>query len=239
MEDQPQNPLNAPNPGEKQPQQPVESLSASTPSMSPGSHSDKYPSPHEYPPPPHNSYYPGQPHDEITQRVVFKHIISILPFMFAIFILSIVGIFGIYYVGLNEAEVNKFIPTSYVNIGGVLLVLILIFLFFGVLWIWRRNKIVITDQHIVDIDQMGLFNRIVSTLRLEEIQDISASVKGPMQTVFQYGSIVIQTAGERENFLFDYVPNPYELEHYVLEIRKKYYEPQDEGVKSPPPSTRP
>ncbi len=194
--------------------------------------------PNQHPPvndftPPHNSFYPGQPQDETTQRVVFKHIISIMPFMFAIFILSVVGIIGVYYLGLNEAEINKTVPVAYINLAGFILMIILVFLFVGVLWIWRRNKIVITDEHIVDIDQVGLFNRIVSTLRLEEIQDISASVKGPIQTIFQYGSIVIQTAGERENFLFDYVPNPYELEHYVLEIRKKYYSPDDQGVKSP------
>ncbi len=183
--------------------------------------------------PPKNSFYPGQPQEETTQRVVFKHVISILPFMFAIFILSIVGIIGVYYLGINEAEINKVVPVAYLNLAGFILMLVLVFLFIGVLWIWRRNKIVITDEHIVDIDRVGLFNRVVSTLRLEEIQDISASVKGPMQTVFQYGSIVIQTAGERANFLFDYVPNPYELEHYILEIRKTYYSEDDQGVKSP------
>ncbi|MBA3679453.1 PH domain-containing protein [Candidatus Saccharibacteria bacterium] len=155
-----------------------------------------------------------------------------MPFMFAIFVLSIVSIIGVYYLGINEIEISKYIPTAYIGIISFAFILVLIFLFFSVLWIWRRNKIVITDQHIVDIDQVGLFNRVVSTLRLEEIQDISASVKGPMQTIFQYGSIVIQTAGERANFLFDYVPNPYELEHYILETRKQYYDPDDEGVKS-------
>ena len=168
--------------------------------------------------------YPGQPTDEITQRVIYKHIISILPFIFAILVVSTLTIGGLYYVGANPQIIPSTFPTGLISLAAVVLMALLVFLFFGVIWIWRRNKIVITDQHIVDIDQVGIFNRSVATLRLEEIQDISAEVRGPMQTIFQYGSIIIQTAGERANFLFDYVPDPYELEHYVLEIRKKYYD---------------
>jgi hypothetical protein len=38
-----------------------------------------------------------------------------------------------------------------------------------------------------------------------------------------YGTLIIQTAGERENFVFDYVPDPYKLENYIIELRSKYY----------------
>lgn len=184
--------------------------------------------------------YPGQPNDEITQRVIFKHLISIAPFIFSIFILGIVGIVGVFYLGQNLDETTKYVPIWIINLGGFLFMAMLVFLFFGVIWVWRNNKIVITNEHIVDIDQMGIFNRKVSTLRLVEIQDISASVKGPIQTIFQYGTIIVQTAGERENFLFDYVPNPYELEHYILEIRKKYYEPEFPiAQKNPNPASSP
>lgn len=173
-----------------------------------------------------HAFYPGQPRDEITQRVVYKHIIFILPFVFAIIVLGIVSIVGVYFLGINAEKVAKYVPSALISLAGFLSMVVLVFLFLGVIWIWRRNQIIVTDQHVVDIDQIGLFNRVVSTLRLEEIQDISASVKGPMQTIFQYGSIIVQTAGERENFVFDYVPHPYELEHFILEIRKHYYEPK-------------
>lgn len=172
---------------------------------------------------PSNIMYPGQPSDEITQRVVYKHIISILPFMFTVLVMGIVGIAGAYYIATNPAQVSQYVPETLVSLFGLLYIIILVFLFVGVLWIWRRNKVVITNQHIVDIDQVGLFNRKVSTLRLGEIQDLSADVHGPMQTIFQYGTMMVQTAGERENFSFDYVPHPYELEHYILEIRQNFH----------------
>ena len=176
--------------------------------------------------------YPGQDSAELTQRVIFKHVIFILPFMVALVILAILAVPAIIFISANTDSVSQIIPAPVVFIVELFYIAILVLLLVAVLWIWRRNKVVITDQHIVDIDQLGLFNRKVSTLRLEEIQDISASVKGPLQTILQYGSIVIQTAGERENFVFNYVPNPYELEHYILSIRKKYNLPGDDGVKS-------
>jgi hypothetical protein len=188
---------------------------------------------------PINVMYPGQPSDEITQRVVYKHIISILPFLFSIFVMGIVGIIGAYYLDNNTAQVVKYVPESLVSLGGFLYIIILIFLFVAVLWIWRRNKIVITNQHIVDIDQVGIFNRKVSTLRLGEIQDLSADVHGPTQTIFQYGTIMIQTAGERENFTFDYVPHPYELEHYILETRQNFHGELVEGSLTQEPSSTP
>jgi membrane protein YdbS with pleckstrin-like domain len=176
--------------------------------------------------------YPGQDSAELTQRVIFKHAIFILPFMVALVILAILAVPAIIFISANIDSVSQIVPAPVVFIVALFYISILVLLLVAVLWIWRRNKVVITDQHIVDIDQLGLFNRVVSTLRLEEIQDISASVKGPLQTILQYGSIVIQTAGERENFVFNYIPNPYELEHYILSIRKKYNLPGDDGVKS-------
>lgn len=169
--------------------------------------------------------YPGQPKDEITQKVVYKHIMAIAPILVALVIVLVVIMVGIFFYTQNIGKIETAISSFFVSLGGFGLLIIITFLVIGTVWIWRRNKVIITNQHIVDIDQIGLFNRSVSTLRLEEIQDISASAKGPIQTFFQYGTIVIQTAGERENFVFDYVPSPYDLEHYILQIRKKYYEP--------------
>lgn len=174
-------------------------------------------------------YYPGQPREEITQRVVSKHIMSIIPFLAAIFILAIAGIVGSYYLSVYQASISDALTLTLINLGGFLFMILLVFLFFSILWIWRRNKLVITNEHIVDIDQTGLFNRRVSALRLEEIQDISAKILGPSQTIFQYGTLTIQTAGERKNFIMDYIYDPFELEHYILETRKKYYESDQEN----------
>lgn len=167
--------------------------------------------------------YPGQAHEEVTQRVIYKHIMAIAPILLGMFLLSIVALAGIVFINTNQQQVESFAPSYVVSIAGFILIAVITLLTVSTFWIWRRNKVVITNRHIVDVDQIGLFNRDVSTLRLEEIQDVSAKLNGVLQTTFKYGTLIIQTAGERENFVFDYVPDPYGLENYIIELRAKYY----------------
>lgn len=167
--------------------------------------------------------YPGQTAGEVTQLVVRKHIMAIAPILFAMAILVFIFILGIIVLNQNQKSIESFLPSSVVELIGFLVLFVIVLLTIGTIWIWRRNKVVLTNQHIVDVDQIGLFNRSVSTLRLEEIQDITASTNGLLQHLFGYGTIIIQTAGERENFVFDFVPNPYTVEHKILETRKKYF----------------
>ena len=167
--------------------------------------------------------YPGQPESEITQAVVYKHYMAIAPIVLGIALISLAAIVASFFYNQYAQTLPVNLPDWAVNLAGFLAIAMVLFLSMGTFWIWRRNKVVITNQHIVDIDQIGVFNRTVSTLRLEEIQDIKASVRGPIQTILKFGTIVIHTAGNRENFVFDYMPKPYELEHFILQTRKKYH----------------
>jgi membrane protein YdbS with pleckstrin-like domain len=167
--------------------------------------------------------YPGQAHEEVTQRVIYKHIMAIAPILFGMLLLCVFFIIAIIYINLNVEKVEQFIPPILVTLIGFVVIAVIVMLTVGTFWIWKRNKVVITNKHVVDVDQIGLFNREVSTLRLEEIQDVSAKINGPLQTMLGYGTLIIQTAGERENFVFDYVPDPYKLENYIIELRSKYY----------------
>lgn len=167
------------------------------------------------------STYPGQPSDEITQMVVYKHLMSISPILLGLILVMFCVMGLIIFYNNNQSMFEQFVSSSLISLVGFLLLAFIGLLILGTIWIWRRNKIIITTHHIVDIDQIGLFNRSISTLHLDEIQDISAKINGPLQTIMKFGTIIIQTAGERENFIFDYVPNPYELENYILDTRKK------------------
>lgn len=77
---------------------------------------------------------------------------------------------------------------------------------------------IVTDRRIVDIDQNRLFHRQIDELALEDIEDVSCTVKGFLGTFFTYGSVEIQTAGTKPNFIFDDVPNPREVSQLVLDL---------------------
>ena len=60
----------------------------------------------------------------------------------------------------------------------------------------------------MNVEQAGLFNRVISEQRLVRVQDITSEVRGLFPTFLHYGNVFVQTAGERERFVFEQVPEP-------------------------------
>lgn len=67
---------------------------------------------------------------------------------------------------------------------------------------------VVTNERIINSEQLGLFNRVVSEVKLEQIQDITSEQKGFLETFLTFGDVYIQTAAERERFQFKNIDNP-------------------------------
>jgi hypothetical protein len=75
---------------------------------------------------------------------------------------------------------------------------------------------VITDRRIIAVEQIHFFNRNVAIFRLERLQDIEFTIKGLVQTFFNYGTLSAQTAGHSEaNFKSAGMPNPDELQNII------------------------
>ncbi len=61
-------------------------------------------------------------------------------------------------------------------------------------WIgWHFSVILVTDQRMIHIKQKGLFNRSVVDVGLDKIQNINYQVAGLQQTLFGFGTILVQT----------------------------------------------
>ena len=97
--------------------------------------------------------------------------------------------------------------------------LLFVWLLFCKFWVdYYLDILVVTDKRIVDIEQIGFFNRRVSTVRLEKIQDITIAVRGILGSMLKFGEIRIQSAGEAREFLMKDVPNPYHIKETVLKL---------------------
>lgn len=77
---------------------------------------------------------------------------------------------------------------------------------------------IVTDERILDIDQEGVFMRKVSELPLHRIQDVHVEVKGVFATLFNFGTIEVQTAGTEQRFEFAGIPDPQRVSRQVLEL---------------------
>jgi uncharacterized membrane protein YdbT with pleckstrin-like domain len=80
---------------------------------------------------------------------------------------------------------------------------------------------IITDKRIVNVEQKGLFVRAVSELKFEKIQDVTTEVKGIIPTVLNYGDVYIQTAGEKERFVFRHIGDPYGIKNIIMSLQKE------------------
>jgi uncharacterized membrane protein YdbT with pleckstrin-like domain len=88
--------------------------------------------------------------------------------------------------------------------------------------LYQQNRLQVTDKNLTQILQKGLFNRKVSQLTMANVEDVTADVRGIFATIFNYGSLNIETAGEQMNFKFEYCPKPRYYAKIILEAREKY-----------------
>lgn len=89
---------------------------------------------------------------------------------------------------------------------------------------------IVTRSEIVDIVQEGFFGRKISQLSLLRVQDVSSTIRGILPTLFAYGDVLVETAGEQtDNFLLKAIPNPQEVCAKIMELHDKIVEREDRG----------
>jgi hypothetical protein len=88
---------------------------------------------------------------------------------------------------------------------------------FNVFTRYFLNAWIITNQRIVEIEQQGFFDREVSSLLLNRVQDVTIDTHGLMHSLLDVGDINVQTAGTIDRFTMNNVPNPPELRDIILQ----------------------
>jgi len=89
---------------------------------------------------------------------------------------------------------------------------------FHSLTIYTLSTVVITDRRVIDSDQCGLFDRKVSELHTERIQDVSIHTSGIIETFLKFGDVTVQTAGAEKRFIFHKVPSPEKVKEVIMQI---------------------
>lgn len=60
---------------------------------------------------------------------------------------------------------------------------------------WYFDLMVVTDERMIDIDFYGLIYKNITTAKIDDIQDVTFSVNGPLASLLNYGNVLVQTAG--------------------------------------------
>ncbi|MFP3895634.1 MAG: cyclic nucleotide-binding domain-containing protein [Anaerolineales bacterium] len=142
--------------------------------------------------------------------------------LFWCFIVSVAMLLGFF--GIPQPLVTKLYPYY-----PFMLVPVTIFLV-GLLWWnmvdWGNDLYIVTNDRIVDIDKRPLF---VSEERREAslgmIQHVSLEIPSFVAAAFDYGDVVIQTAGAG-SFTFNRVPNPHDVQNEIFRRLEAFREAQ-------------
>lgn len=161
---------------------------------------------------------------------------------------SSVGLVGIYLVaiaaivaivGLVLAMSPSEFDTSSYNISPALSALILVsatllvLILFTATYIYRQSRLLVTDKSLVQIMQKTLFNRKVSRLSMSNVEDVSEEQRGLISSLFNYGTLTVQTAGTEDNFIFTLCPDPTKLADRIIEARQAYAKAIEEETGHP------
>lgn len=98
---------------------------------------------------------------------------------------------------------------------------------------WGNHWIVSSDS-LTQTVQQGLFRKKSAQLSLEHIEDVTADKHGLLPHLFNYGTVMVETAGESGKFQFQYCPNPTFYAQKILAAKENLSIHGHEKVSSAP-----
>jgi len=142
--------------------------------------------------------------EEAEKVILFlrQHFIVNIPWMLITFFLFITPTV-IFPRLFHAVSLNLMLPTPYYAIGTIF---------------WYLATFGFALARIVDIDFLYLLYKKFSEAELAKIQDIHYTSGGILATIFNYGDVVVETAGEAPNIIFEAIPFPEKVVETIREL---------------------
>lgn len=167
-------------------------------------------------------YFESQEPDEKVVFVIRHHwTILVVPFIVGAVILGLTGIIILIFGSFANITLSAIGETIFTCVISLIFLFTILYVFLS--WLIRYlNVIILTGEHLVEIQQLAVFSRKVSELDLDCIEDASSSQRGFIQTMFHFGDVLIQTAGELPNFNLSGIENPNGIQQKIMETKEAY-----------------
>jgi len=164
--------------------------------------------------------FPSQKSYEKVELFLRRHWLVLFFIYLGFAIMILFGLAGFYlaneFFDLQENNLNltEFLLGLYV--------LSIWYFLFKALTDFYLDTWIVTDHRILEIHQLGLFKRDISELRLSKIQDVTVKIEGLLPTFFNYGIVIIQTAGVIPEFKFEQIPHPQQVKDKILQLYDQF-----------------
>lgn len=100
------------------------------------------------------------------------------------------------------------IPASIFALVSMLLIISAILIMAVSLFVFRNNKLYLTNESVIQRVQISLFSKQEQSVSLASIEDTSYKKSNIMQYIFDYGDVRLSTVGEETTYRLTYVSNP-------------------------------
>ncbi|PIT86248.1 MAG: hypothetical protein COU33_04240 [Candidatus Magasanikbacteria bacterium CG10_big_fil_rev_8_21_14_0_10_43_6] len=165
---------------------------------------------------------------ERVVHVLRRHPLTFIPKILLFIVLAVVplAVYGM---------IDNLFPTLFSSdavfalaiLGGSAYSLGVLLFFYQQFIVFYLDMWVVTNDRIVDVEQLGLFSRTISELDLFRIQDVTTDVHGLFPTLFHYGRVTVKTASSNINIVFFDVARPNDIREELIQLshedRKFHY----------------
>lgn len=172
--------------------------------------------------------------DERLLAIIKRHPFGIIKIYIqsAIGIVGALALIGFVLPGLTDlsdsTDMFAILATGVLIVTAVMIIILMVATI-----IYYQSNIRVTNKTITQTLQLSLFGKKTSQLSVTSIEDVTSNKNGFFPTMFNFGKLVIETAGEQENFHFDYCPYPDHYAKIILDTRQQYLGRRDEQVLHP------
>jgi hypothetical protein len=145
--------------------------------------------------------------DEHILLFLRQHFITNIPWIFVSIVLLFVPPGVSYLLSLTQHPFT-FLPPQFTALAVVFYYLVVLTNAFTNFLKWYYNISLITPQRMLDVELKDLVDKKIVATKMSLVQDASAQYAGTLRTVFNFGDILIQTAGPIDNFVINATPHP-------------------------------
>lgn len=172
---------------------------------------------------PQNVFFEGADEQEQIVLLLRRHWLTNLKWMFIGLVLIIVPLPLVYF------PILSFLPERFLVVTVLFWYLVTSAYILEKFISWFFNVYIVTDERVFDVDFYNLVDRDISDANIEDIQDVTSSIRGAIRTSFDYGDIFIQTSAEIPELDFDAVPHPDEVAKILRNLRVEEEQEKLEG----------
>jgi len=164
---------------------------------------------------PQGVYFDTQEANEHILLFLRRHFVTNIPWIFMTIIFLFLPIVVNYLVKVTNFSLAVF-PAPFLSASLIMYYLVVLTAGFLRFLGWYFNISLITARRVMDIELKDLVYKKISATKISLVQDVNYQQTGTIRTVFNYGDVLVQTAGATDNFFINAVPRP-EVVVQVLE----------------------